>query len=82
MTDLVKRPNTGSEKQQDWANMIKANKIMDAENMISQPGVSEANKKMVRELIDKMNDIIDSIYWINNRDKIARDIMKQIRDNQ
>jgi len=67
--------NSGSEKQINWANNIKVEKIADIIGMISQnPKV----KDQVLEIADKMNSIVDSKFWIDNRNNGWKEIAKSI----
>jgi len=74
----VRVNSVGSEKQIDWSNQIKLNKISDLFSMLSQPGMSK-HEAQIMELCEKMNQIVDAKFWIDNKDNMAKNIAKEIK---
>jgi hypothetical protein len=68
----------GSEKQIEWANQIKLNKISDIFVMQTQPGMS-AKAEEITAICEKMNAINDAKFWIDNRNTMAKNIAKEVR---
>lgn len=78
--EKVKRPNTGSEKQQEWANKIKANKMLDIiGHYVNKIGITTEQKNMLIGLKEKLNDNVNSDYWIDNRNETAQSLLKSVR---
>jgi hypothetical protein len=69
---------TGSEKQINWSNQIKLNKISDLLNMLGKP----ENEEKIISVFNKMNEIKDSKFWIDNRNIFTKNIAKEIENNK
>ena len=72
----VESNSIGSEKQINWANQIKANKISDVMMMISQHGIKVKDQAI--EIADKINAVVDAKFWIDNRNNSWKEIVKSI----
>ena len=68
----------GSEKQIDWADRIKLKKISDMFLMLSQPGMSKHETQII-ELCKKMNQVVDAKFWIDNKNNMAKNIAKELK---
>lgn len=68
----------GSEKQIEWANQIKLNKISDIFVMITQPGMSAKAEEIIA-VCEKMNSINDAKFWIDNKNTMAKNISREMR---
>lgn len=69
---------TGTEKQIKWADSIKANKITDIFILLTQPGHSAIEGKIM-EYCDTLNAINDAKFWIDNKNNTAKNILKEIK---
>jgi hypothetical protein len=69
---------SGSEKQINWANQIKCEKIGQFLIMVLELK-EESQKNQVFTAIEKLNTIIDSKFWIDNRSMTAKNIYKEVK---
>jgi hypothetical protein len=69
----------GSEKQINWANGIKINKISEIFMMMSQPNIPSEKYPEIISYCDEMNKKVDAKFWIERKDNSGKEIMKEIR---
>ena len=67
----AKSPETGTEKQQSFAQNCKAEFFAEVSRW------PENIKDKYSNFIDKMKDNVDSVFWIENRGKTAKNMLKE-----
>ena len=72
----IKSNIKGSEKQIDWANKIKKEMMENLES-IKHPSYAKVQEN-ISENLDIMNNMVDSKFWIENRDCQPKDILRYI----
>ncbi len=74
---IVNEITVGSEKQIDWANIIKCNLIVTLLGWLDQPGMS-AHADRFNAVISGLNEINDAQTLIDNRDMSNKEVIKWI----
>ena len=69
----------GSEKQIEWANSIKVNKISEIFVMMSQPNIKKEQYPAIIAYCDTLNEKVDAKFWIERKDNSGREIAKELR---
>lgn len=71
---------TGTEKQINWANKIKLEKFALLFGFFANYELDITNLvKKYEDRIDKLNNIIDAKFWIDNRSKLSTELLKEIK---
>ena len=73
----VRATETGSEKQKEWADNIKLEKISEALINTFDPRFSNVISKIM-EYVEVMDDVVDANFWINNRNNTWKEICKEL----
>lgn len=74
----IKENKIGSEKQIKWADSIKLEKFAELINVFISIDYDPTELiKKYKEKIDKLNDILEATYWINNRNELAKILLKK-----